>query len=121
MDQSHDRTWCRAAAMYSALVMRSNYTEEGGAACAVIVGGPADSITSVHHLNTRSLENKKANRAAYRQKAQVVHERYRELFPSWVAGDIRHSVSPLDKKYGRRYRKYMRLDAKCLARNGQQA
>lgn len=125
VDQSHDRTWCRAATMYSAVVRKANYTEHGGGACAVIVGGGggagADAAyTAVHHLNTRSLENKRANRAAYRQKAQVVHEKYRELFPSWVVGDIRRSISPLDKKYGKRYRKYMKLDAKCVAREAQQ-
>lgn len=116
VDQSHDRTWCRAAAMYSAVIMRANYTTEGGAPCAVIVGGATETVTAVHHLNTRSLENKKANRAAYRQKAQVVNDRYRELFPSWVVGEIRHSVSPLDKKYGRKYRKYQNINAKCLAK-----
>jgi hypothetical protein len=71
VDQSHDRTWCRAGIMYGKMILQRNYTSfTSGGACAVIVGGYA--YTAVHHLNTRSLENKKANRAAYRDRAQDV-------------------------------------------------
>lgn len=74
VDQSHDRTWCRAAVMYGSMVLRHNYSSfTNGGACAVIVGGY--SYTAVHHLNTRSLENKKANRAAYRDRAKDVLDR----------------------------------------------
>ena len=110
VDQSLDRTWCRAADLFALHLMRQNYTKHGDA-CAVIVGGP--NATAVHHLNTRSLENKRANRELYRQKAQSVHERYKALFPTWVQPEIRRSINPLDKKYGKRYRKYLSCNRRC--------
>ncbi len=111
VDQSLDRTWCRAASLYAAHVLHQDYTNRGGA-CAVIVGGP--NTTAVHHLNTRALKNKRTNRELYRQKAQVVNEHYKFLFPTWVQSDIRRAISPLDRKFGKMYKKYMSLNKSCL-------
>eukprot|EP01032_Pedospumella_encystans_P016573 gene16573-18903_t len=111
VDQSLDRTWCRAASFYAAQVMHQNYTKRGDA-CAVIVGGP--NTTAVHHLNTRALQNKRVNRDLYRQKAQVVNEHYKFLFPTWVQSDIGRPVNPLDRILGKKYRKYLTLNTRCL-------
>uniref|UniRef100_A0A7S3M2X9 Uncharacterized protein n=1 Tax=Spumella elongata TaxID=89044 RepID=A0A7S3M2X9_9STRA len=111
VDQSLDRTWCRAASFYAAQVMHQNYTKRGDA-CAVIVGGP--NTTAVHHLNTRALQNKLVNRDLYRQKAQVVNEHYKFLFPTWVQSDIGRPVNPLDRILGKKYRKYLTLNTRCL-------
>eukprot|EP01032_Pedospumella_encystans_P016574 gene16574-18904_t len=110
VDQSLDRTWCRAASLYAAQVMHLDYTNRGDA-CAVIVGGP--NTTAVHHLNTRALQNKRVNRDLYRQKAQVVNDHYKFLFPTWVQSDIRRAISPLDRKFGKLYKKYMSLNKNC--------
>ena len=114
VDQSHDRTWCRAAAMYSSYVLNVNYTRSRGQPCALIIGGEAP--TAVHHLNTRSLQNKKANRSLYREKAHAVNQLYRNLFPSWCLEDIRRAINPLDKTHGRKYKKYTSLNPQCVAK-----
>jgi hypothetical protein len=112
VDQSHDRTWCKAAQMYGTAVLHRNYTgDHGNNACAVIVGGYA--FTAVHHLNTRSLENKRANRAAYREKAQAVLARYEELYPTWVAADIRRAINPLDRRASKKFKRYSNFGTYC--------
>jgi hypothetical protein len=114
VDQTHDRTWCRAADAYAQQVLNITYSFKIGQACAVIIGDRPN-LTVVQHLNTRSLENKKANRAVYRKKAADVLDKYKYHFPSWVVDDIKRSVSPIDSEYGRRYRKFAPVSPSCPA------
>ena len=39
---------------------------------------------AVHHLNTQSMKEKRANLQAFKEKAKVVLARYKDLFPNWV-------------------------------------
>lgn len=39
---------------------------------------------AVHHLNTQSMKEKRANLQAFKEKAKVVLSRYKDLFPNWV-------------------------------------
>jgi hypothetical protein len=80
-----------------------------------VIIGDRPNLTVVQHLNTRSLENKKANRAVYRKKAADVLDKYKYHFPSWVVDDIKRSVSPIDSEYGRRYRKFAPVSPSCPA------
>jgi hypothetical protein len=36
-----------------------------------------------------------------------------ELFPTWVVPEIRRTVNPLDKRFGKRYRKYAHFGSHC--------
>jgi len=47
-------------------------------ACALITA------EAVHHLNTQSMREKRANLQAFKEKAKVVLSRYKDLFPNWV-------------------------------------
>jgi len=114
VDQSLDKAWCRAAKAYGNEVLHRNFTgKHKNGACAVIVGGRQH--TAVHHLNTRSLENKRSNRTDYRIRAQNVNNRYLQLFPTWVLRDIVRTINPLDKKYGNNYNKFTTYGSHCPA------
>jgi hypothetical protein len=64
VDWGHDMSWCRAAKMYSVLVLnRSIHT----AVCAIAPGA-----TPVHHLDTNSITNKHLNRSFFRIKSNKV-------------------------------------------------
>lgn len=39
--------------------------------------------TSVHHLNTRTMRDKRTNRSQFRARARKVMDRYQSLFPNW--------------------------------------
>jgi hypothetical protein len=49
---------------------------------------------AVHHLNTQSMKEKRANLQAFKEKAKVVLSRYKDLFPNWVR-EIVNAVSIL--------------------------
>lgn len=88
---------------------------------------------SVHHLNTRTMKDKRINRSLFRQRARVVMDRYKTLFPNWsqqayvcicfflvtaarvlrVQEDVRRSTNPLDPVNGPRYRKITQIDRSC--------
>jgi hypothetical protein len=143
VDQSLDRTWCKAADAYAKAVLGINYSRNTSQACAIIIGPstggsmPVPSAipkseaprgrdiardrtrtsghdTAVHHLNTRALSNKKANRKLYREKGRHVHERYKNLFPTWVLEDIRREPNPLDRSSSRKFTRSKGIDMQCV-------
>lgn len=93
VDQSLDKTWCRAAHMYRKVVLNDS-TAQKNSGCAVIIG--EDGVHSVSHTNSHSLQNKKANRKVYAEKAAVVNQYYESYFPHWVVQDLKQRISPLE-------------------------
>ena len=105
VDWGHDMSWCRAAKMYSMLVL--NWSSEA-VVCAIITAG-----TPIHHLDTNSITNKHSNRAFFRSRGNIVVSYYRKLFPSWVLSDIDELPNPVSSVYGHLYKKVVRLDRSC--------
>ncbi|KAJ1408748.1 hypothetical protein B484DRAFT_196800 [Ochromonadaceae sp. CCMP2298] len=138
VDQSLDRTWCKAADAYARTVLGINYSADTSQACAIIIGPnkgkslPVSSSipisetpgrdptratghdTAVHHLNTRALGNKRANRALYREKGAKVNQHYAKLFPNWVLEDIHRDPNPLDKGSSKKFTKSKGSSKQCV-------
>lgn len=93
VDQSLDKTWCRAAHMYRKMVLNDS-TALKNSGCAVVIGKAG--VHSVSHTNSHSLQNKKANRKVYAEKAAVVNQYYESYFPHWVVQDLKQRISPLE-------------------------
>ena len=106
-DCGHDRSWCNAARMYGRHVLGwSNSSKVRDTPCALITG------VSVHHLNLRSMENKRANRDKFRELGHQGVQRYIDNFPTWCLTEIKHGPDPLGKK-GYRYAKITSLPEKA--------
>lgn len=108
VDQSIDKTWCKAAEMYMKYVLhdmssRKNY------GCGIIISTPP-----VHHGNFQSLSNKRANRDLYREKAQIVNNHYKKIYPNWVLEDITRTISPIDVIYGKNYQIIKHINQSCV-------
>lgn len=112
VDQTIDKTWCKAAAAYSKYILDIDYHQYNSASCAIIIDTPP-----VHHKNFHSLSNKRVNRKYYREKAQVVNSFYKSLFPNWVLEDITRSISPIDPKYGKNFRIIKHYNKTCMIDN----
>ena len=97
VDQSIDKTWCKAAGMYAREVLNRKLINNN-TMCAIIIA-----IPPVHHRNLHSLSNKRANRKNYALLGLKVNDLYKRLFPSWVLDDITTTVNPLDPIYGKNY------------------
>jgi hypothetical protein len=93
VDQSLDKTWCRAAHMYRKVVLNDSSSLKNSG-CAVVIGMAG--VHSVSHTNSHSLQNKKANRKVYAEKAAVVNQYYESYFPHWVVQDLKQRISPLE-------------------------
>lgn len=109
VDQTIDKTWCKAAAAYSKYILKIDYHQYNSASCAIIIDTPP-----VHHKNFHSLSNKRVNRKYYREKAQVVNSFYKSLFPNWVLEDITRKISPIDPKYGKNFRIIKNFNKTCM-------
>lgn len=107
VDWGHDRSWCHAARMYGRYVL--NYPEDS-TPCAVL-----PRATSIHHLNYRSMGNKRENRTAFEQRGNTVVQRYIDLFPTWVVLDVLGANNPLDFRNSGLHRKVFQLNATCVA------
>eukprot|EP00597_Dinobryon_sp_UTEXLB2267_P009488 CAMPEP_0170094782 /NCGR_PEP_ID=MMETSP0019_2-20121128/27504_1 /TAXON_ID=98059 /ORGANISM="Dinobryon sp., Strain UTEXLB2267" /LENGTH=251 /DNA_ID=CAMNT_0010316265 /DNA_START=387 /DNA_END=1142 /DNA_ORIENTATION=- len=105
-DWSADKTWCGAARNYSVLVL--NWSLDS-VPCALITAPGC----SVHHLNTRTMRDKRANRPQFRQRAREVMNRYQALYPTWVEEDVRRKTNPLDAHYGPSFKKVFALNERC--------
>ena len=112
VDQTIDKTWCKAAAAYSKYILEIDYHQYNSASCAIIIDTPP-----VHHKNFHSLSNKRVNRKYYREKAQVVNSFYKSLYPNWVLEDITRSISPIDPKYGKNFRIIKNYNKTCMIDN----
>lgn len=108
VDQSIDKTWCKAAEMYMKYVLR-DLSSRKNYGCGIIISTPP-----VHHGNFQSLSNKRANRDLYREKAQIVNNYYKKLYPNWVLEDITRTISPIDGIYGKNYQIIKHINQSCV-------
>lgn len=108
VDQSIDKTWCKAAEMYMKHVLHE-FSSRKNYGCGIIISTPP-----VHHGNFQSLSNKRANRDLYREKAQIVNNHYKKLFPNWVLEDITGTISPIDVIYGKNYQIIKHVNQSCV-------
>eukprot|EP01038_Epipyxis_sp_PR26KG_P011628 gene11628-15575_t len=106
VDWGHDRSWCGAAKMYSKLVLNRS---SSAIFCAIITGG-----TPVHHLNTRSMIDKRKNRTVFRLHGRAVVAKYMELFPTWTLPEILNRPNPLSRQYGKGFKKSAHLNHTCV-------
>jgi len=104
VDQGLDKTWCSAAKVYGKRVL--NHSREF-APCALITA------EAVHHLNTQSMREKRANLQAFKEKAKVVLSRYKDLFPNWVLTESRYYPDPMSLDYAHRYRTVSAVPSDC--------
>jgi hypothetical protein len=108
VDWGHDRSWCNAARMYGKYVL--NYPE-GYTPCAVF-----PHATPIHHLNYRSMENKRNNRTFFEQNGYAVVQRYIDYFPTWVVLDVLGVNNPLDFRNLGIHTTVFSLSAECVAK-----
>jgi hypothetical protein len=108
VDWGHDRSWCNAARMYGKYVLNypDSYTP-----CAVF-----PHATPIHHLNFRSMENKRNNRTFFEQNGYAVVQRYIDYFPTWVVLDVLGVNNPLDFRNLGVHTTLFSLNAECVAK-----
>jgi hypothetical protein len=107
VDWGHDRSWCNAARMYSKYVL--NYPNTS-VPCAVL-----PRATPVHHLNLRSMDNKREHRDLFQANGAKVVQKYVDLFPTWVQVDVLKPNNPLDPKNFEAFPRVRKLNEKCVA------
>ena len=93
-DCGHDRSWCNAAKMYGQFVLGwpEDTSTYRSTPCALIPG------VAVHHLNLRSMENKRTNRDKFRELGHKGVQRYIDYFPTWCLTEIKRGPDPLGSK-----------------------
>jgi hypothetical protein len=107
VDWGHDRSWCNAARMYSKYVL--NYPNSS-VPCAVL-----PRATPVHHLNLRSMDNKREHRDLFQANGAKVVQKYVDLFPTWVQVDVLKPNNPLDPKNFEAFPRVHKLNERCVA------
>ena len=105
-DCGHDRSWCNAAKMYGQFVLGwpEDTSTYRSTPCALIPG------VAVHHLNLRSMENKRTNRDKFRELGHKGVQRYIDYFPTWCLTEIKRGPDPLGSKSYR----YTKIKASTL-------
>jgi hypothetical protein len=108
VDWGHDRSWCNAARMYGKYVLNypDSYTP-----CAVF-----PHATPIHHLNYRSMENKRNNRTFFEQNGYAVVQRYIDYFPTWVVLDVLGVNNPLDFRNLGIHTTVFSLNSECVVK-----